>query len=105
MDALEIDGPPSKGEQGATAGRQKLRSNQRATVENFSDPPTPVNRNAEIGKREVSTELAFQPAKKLQQRGDLSGAERLFNVVLAMRPDPFGSRLPCGSVSALTDRL
>src|SRR6266436_407756 len=105
MDALEIHDTSSKGEQGTTAGRQKLRSNQRATVEKFSDPPAPVNRKAEIGKPEVSTELAFQAAKKLQERGDLSGAEPLFSVVLAMRPGHFGSLLALGSICALTDRL
>jgi tetratricopeptide (TPR) repeat protein len=105
MDALEIDGPPSKGEQGATAGRQKLSSNQRATAENFSDPPAPANRKAEIGKPEASTELAFQVAKKLQKRGDLSDAEPLFSVVLAMRPGHFGSLLALGSICALTNRL
>jgi tetratricopeptide (TPR) repeat protein len=105
MDALEIDGTPSEGERGTTAGRQQRRSNQRAAAEKFSDPPAPVNRKAEIGKPEVSTELAFQAARKLQERGDLNGAERLFNVVLAMRPDHFGSLLALGSICALTDRL
>jgi tetratricopeptide (TPR) repeat protein len=104
-DALEIDGTPSKGEQGATAGLQKRRSNQRATAEKFSDPPAPVNRKAEIGKLEAATELAFQVAKKLQERGDLSDAEPLFSVVLAMRPDHFGSLLALGSICAFTNRL
>src|SRR3984893_7839991 len=105
MDALGIDDTPSKGEPGATVGRQQRRSNQRATAEKFSDPPAPVNRKTEIGKPEISTELAFQAAKKLQERGDLNGAQRLFNVVLAMRPDHFGSLLALGSICALTDRL
>ena len=69
MDALEIDDTPSKGEQGATAGRQQRRSNQRAPAEKFSDPPAPINRKAEIGKLEAATERAFQVAKKLQERG------------------------------------
>jgi tetratricopeptide (TPR) repeat protein len=105
MDALEIDGTASKGERGATAGRQKRRSNQRATAENLSNPPAPANRKAEIGKPEAWTELAFQVAKKLQARGDLSDAEPLFSAVLATRPDHFGSLLGLGSICALTNRL
>jgi tetratricopeptide (TPR) repeat protein len=104
-DALEIDDTSSRGEQGATAAHQKRRSNQRVTAENFSGPPAPVNRKAEIGKPEAATELAFQAAKKLQARGDLSDAEPLFSVVLAMRPGHFGSLLALGSICALTNRL
>jgi tetratricopeptide (TPR) repeat protein len=59
----------------------------------------------EIGKPETRTELAFQLAKNLQERGDLSDAERLFSVVLAMRPGHFGSLLALGSICALTNRL
>src|SRR5216684_3768239 len=105
VDALEIEDTPSKAEQGATAGLQKRRSNQRAAAENFSEPPAPADRKAEIGKPEASTELAFRVAKKLQERGDLSDAEPLFRVVLAMRPDHFGSLLALGSICALTNRL
>jgi tetratricopeptide (TPR) repeat protein len=104
-DALEIDGTPSKGEQSANAGRQKRRSNQRATAENLSDPQVPGNRNADIGKPKAWTELTFQVAKKLQERGDLSDAEPLFGVVLAMRPGHFGSLLALGSICAVTNRL
>jgi tetratricopeptide (TPR) repeat protein len=91
IDALDIDGTRSKGEQDATAGRQEQRSNQRAT--------------AEIGKSEAATERAFQVARKLQERGDLRDAEPLFSVVLAMRPGHFGSLLGLGSICALTNRL
>ena len=105
MDALWVDGIPSEGERGATAGRQKRRLNQRATAENSSDPPAPANRKAEIGKAEVLTELAFQAAMKLRALGDLSGAEPLFGGVLAMRPGHFGSLLALGSIYAVTNRL
>ena len=105
MDALEVDGTASRDEQDAAAGRQRLRSKQRATAENFSGPPAPANRKAEIGKPEAPTELVFQVARKLQARGDLSDAEPLFGVVLAMRPGHFGSLLGLGSICALTDRL
>jgi tetratricopeptide (TPR) repeat protein len=90
MDALEIDDTPSKGERGTTVGRQTRRSNQRAT--------------AEIGKPEAATERAFQVAKKLQERGDLSDAEPLFSIVLAVRPGHFGSLLALGSICAVTNR-
>jgi tetratricopeptide (TPR) repeat protein len=105
LDALEIDGPASKGELGAAAGRHKRRSNQRATQENLSAPPVPANRKAEVGKPEAWTELAFQVAKKLQDRGDLSDAEPLFSVVLAMRPGHFGSLLALGAICAASNRL
>ncbi len=115
MDALEIDsspakgspakGSPAKGAPGAPAGRKKRRSDQRATAENVSEPPPPANRKAEIGKPEAGTELAFQAAKKLQQRGDLSDAEPLFRAVLAALPGHFGSLLALGSICAVTNRL
>jgi tetratricopeptide (TPR) repeat protein len=105
MDALEIDGTASKGERGATAGGQKPRSNQRATAENLSNPIAPADRKAESGKPEAWTELAFRVARKLLEREDLSDAEPLFNAVLAMRPDHFGSLLGLGSICAVTNRL
>jgi tetratricopeptide (TPR) repeat protein len=110
LDALEIDGTASKGgsskgEQGAAARRQKRRSNQRATQENLSASPVPAHQRAEVGKPEAWTELAFQVAKKLQDRGDLSDAEPLFSVVLAMRPGHFGSLLALGAICAANNRL
>lgn len=105
MDALEIDSPPSRRGQGAAAGRQKRRSNQRARAESLPHAPAPAVRKAEVGKPEALTELAFQVARKLQARGDLSDAEPLFGAVLAMRPGHFGSLLALGSICALTSRL
>jgi tetratricopeptide (TPR) repeat protein len=106
LDALEIDGPASKGEQqGATAGRQKRRSNQRVSAENLSNPPVPVHRKAEIGSPKAWTELAFKVAKKLHERGDLGDAEPLFSAVLSTRPDHFGSLLALGAICATTNRL
>jgi tetratricopeptide (TPR) repeat protein len=105
MDALEIDGARSKSEPRAPAGRHKRRSNQRATAENLSDPPIPAPLQAETGKPQAWTELAFQVAKKLQERGDLGDAEPLFSIVLATRPDHFGSLLALGTICASTERL
>jgi tetratricopeptide (TPR) repeat protein len=105
MDALEIDSSPSETAPGVAAGRQKRRSNQRATAENLSALSAPANRKAEIGKPEAGTELVFQAAKKLQQRGDLSDAELLFGAVLAVLPGHFGSLLALGSICAVTNRL
>ena len=109
MDALEIDSSPSRAAPGATAGRQTRLSNQRATAEIISDPPAPANHEPEIGKAgtgepEAWTELAFQVARKLQERGDLSDAEPLFSIVLAVRPGHFGSLLGLGSICAVTNR-
>ena len=104
LDALGIDGSASKGAQGPAAERKKLRSNQRTTVKNPSEPP-PAVREAEIGKLEAGTEFAFQVAKKLLERGDLGDAEPLFGVVLAIRPDHFGSLLALGSICAATNRI
>ena len=105
VDALWIDSTPSKGERGATAGRRERRSNQRVAAENLSDPPAPANRQAEIDKPGALTELAFQAARKLQARGDLSDAEPLFSAVLATCPGHFGSLLALGSICAVTNRL
>jgi tetratricopeptide (TPR) repeat protein len=105
IEALKLDTAASKGDQGANAGRHKRRSNQRATAEHLSATPTPANRKAEIGKPEAWTELAFKVAKKLQERGDLTDAEPLFSVVLAMRPGHFGSTLALGAICAATNRL
>jgi tetratricopeptide (TPR) repeat protein len=105
MDALEGNSSPSQGAQGTTAGRQEPRLNQRATAENLPGQPTPTNRKVETGKSEDWAEPAFQVAKKLQRRGDLSDAEPLFGLVLAMRPGHFGSLLGLGSICAVTKRL
>ena len=102
MDALEIDSSASEDAQGVTAGPRKPRPDQRATAEN---PSAPADRKVEIRKLEAWTELAFQAAKKLQARGDLSDAEPLLGVVLEMRPDHFGSLLALGSICAITNRL
>ena len=103
LDALKIDGAPAKGEPSVPAGRHKRRSNQRVTQEGVSAPPAAANWKAEIGKPEAWTELAFQVAKKLQERGDLGDAEPLFSIVLAMRPDHFGSLLALGAIYAATN--
>ena len=105
IDALEIDSSPSDGERGASAVLQEWRSNQGTPAENLSDPRAPANHKAEIAKPKALTELAFQVAKKLQARGDLSDAEPLFGVVLAIRPGHFGSLLALGAICAATDRL
>jgi tetratricopeptide (TPR) repeat protein len=101
MDGLGVESSPSKRAQGATAARQERRSNRRAAPEN-TEPL--ANREAEIGKKEALAELAFQTAKKLQERGELSDAEPLFGGVLAMRPGHFGSLLALGSICAVTNR-
>jgi tetratricopeptide (TPR) repeat protein len=103
MDALKTDS--GNGQQGAATGRQKRRSNQRRPTENLSDPSAPADRNPAIGEREAVTERAFQVAKKLQARGDLSDAEPIFSTVLAMCPVHFGSLLALGSICALSNRL
>jgi tetratricopeptide (TPR) repeat protein len=105
MDALKIDNTASKGEGVAPAGREKRRSNQRASAENLSDAPAPASRQVEIDKPGAWTELAFQVARKLQERGDLSDAEPLFSVVLGVRPAHFGSLLALGAICASTNRL
>ena len=104
MDALGIENSASKEPQGATAARQKRRPSQRAPAETLSEPETPANRKDETGKLETGTELVFQVAKKLQDRGDVSDAEQLFGVVLAIRPGHFGSLLALGSICAVTNR-
>jgi tetratricopeptide (TPR) repeat protein len=105
IDALEIEGAASRAEPGAAAGRHKRRSNYRATQERVQEdaPASPVP--APVGKPGAWTELAFQVAKKLHERGDLSDAEPLFSVVLAMRPGHFGSLLALGAICASTNRL
>jgi len=105
MDALEIDGTRSRAGQDEASGRQRRRSHRRATAKNRSDPPAPSNRRAAIGRPEPWTEPAFQVAKKLQDRGDLSDAEPLFSVVLAMHPRHLGSLLAMGAICACTSRL
>jgi tetratricopeptide (TPR) repeat protein len=104
MDALGIDSSASEDAQGAAAAFQKRWSNQHTPTDNLPDPPAHPNQNqkAEIGEPEA--ELAFQVARKLQARGDLSDAESVLRVVLAMRPDHFGSLLALGSICALTNR-
>jgi tetratricopeptide (TPR) repeat protein len=103
MDALGVDSAPSKGAPQSATARQERRSNRRAAAKNLSDPP--ANWKADIDKKEALAELAFQTAKKLQERGELSDAEPLFAGVLAMRPGHFGSLLALGSICAVTNRL
>jgi tetratricopeptide (TPR) repeat protein len=107
MEALGLDGPSSssRADQGVTASRSKRGSKRPATVESPSSPPAPVNREAEVGKPEAWTDLAFEAAKKLQDRGDLINAEQLFRAVLALRATHFGSLLGLGTICASTNRL
>jgi tetratricopeptide (TPR) repeat protein len=104
IDALEGASAPPQDAQGAAAGRQEPRSILHAPEER-SRQPAPTNRQAEIRKFEERTEAAFRVARKLQKRGELSDAEPLFGLVLAIRPDHFGSLLGLGSICAVTDRL
>jgi tetratricopeptide (TPR) repeat protein len=104
VDALEGISAPHQDVQGAAAGRQEPRSNLRAPEEQ-SRQPAPTNRQAEIRKFEERTEATFRVARKLQKRGELSDAEPLFGLLLAMRPGHFGSLLGLGSICAVTDRL
>ena len=99
MDALEGASAPS---QDAGTKRQEPRLTRRTTAENLSGPAAPTNRWTEIGR---FTGAAFRVARKLQQRGNLSDAEPLFGLVLAMCPGHFGSLLGLGSICAVTNRL
>ena len=60
---------------------------------------------SEAGKSEAWTELAFEVARKLQERRDFTNAEQLFGLVLAQRPTHYGSLLGLGSIRASTNRL
>jgi tetratricopeptide (TPR) repeat protein len=105
MDALAIDSSPAKGAQGANAGRDRQRSHQRARSENRSNRPAPAGREVQKGKPEAWTELAFQVARKLQERGELTDAEQLYKAVLGSRPSHYGSLLALGLICASTSRL
>ena len=61
--------------------------------------------DAQAGKPEAWAERTFEAATKLRERGDLSDAEPLFSVVLAMNSRHFGSLLALGSICSVTDRL
>jgi tetratricopeptide (TPR) repeat protein len=106
MDALDLDDPSSsKVDQGAIVGRYERSSKRPATVENTSSPPAPLNREADVGKPEAWTDLAFEAAKKLQERGDLTHAEQLFGAVLAQRPTHYGSLLGMGAICGGSNRI
>jgi tetratricopeptide (TPR) repeat protein len=112
MDALEMEDTPAKNmhdmpanaTQDTSAGRPKRRSHQRAVAERPPALQVPAPPEAESGEPAAWTELAFKVAKKLQDGGDLSNAEPLYSVVLAMRPSHFGSLLGLGSICAVTNR-
>ncbi|HZR90205.1 MAG TPA: sulfotransferase [Bradyrhizobium sp.] len=114
MDALEMDDPPAKATQDASAGRTKRRSNQRAMAERPSaqrtpaqarpESLTPESAKPENAKPPAWTEQAFKVAKKLQDGGDLTNAEPLYKSVLEVRPGHFGSLLGLGSICAVTNR-
>ncbi len=107
MDALGIDDPSSsRADQGATVSRPKRGSKRPATADNLSNPPDPVNREAEVGRPAAAwPDLACEVAHKLRERGDLANAEQLFSAVLAQRPAHYSSLLGLGSVCASTGRF
>jgi tetratricopeptide (TPR) repeat protein len=106
MDALGLDDPSSqRADQGKIVSRAKRGSKRPATAGSASSPPAAVNREAEPGKPEAWTDLAFEAAKKLQERGDLADAEQLFSAVLAARSNHYGSLLALGAICASTGRL
>jgi tetratricopeptide (TPR) repeat protein len=107
MDALGIDDPTvSKAEQGAIASRSKRSSKRPATTDKTSSAPASVNREAEVAKPATAwPDLAFEVAKKLQERGDLAGAEQLFNAVLVLLPNHYGALLGLGTICAGSNRL
>jgi len=59
----------------------------------------------DASKPEAWTELAFEVARKLQERRDFTNAEQLFSLVLAVRPTHYGSLLGLGSIRASSNRL
>jgi len=107
MDALGIDDPSSsKADQGAIVSRSKRGSKRPATVDDPSNPPDPVNREAEAGKPAAAwPDLASEVAHKLRERGDLANAEQLFSAALAQRPTHYSSLLGLGSICASTGRF
>ncbi len=70
-----------------------------------SATPDPGTAKPDVSKPEAWTELAFEVAKKLQERRDFANAERLFTLVLALRPAHYGSLLGLGSIRAIANRL
>ncbi len=106
VETLEIEGfAVNKGARGTSAGRHKRRSHQGGRSESRSNLPAPESREAHEGKPERWTELAFQVARKLQERGELADAEKLYKAVLGSRPDHYGSLLALGLICASTNRL
>jgi tetratricopeptide (TPR) repeat protein len=106
IDALDIDDAPAKkGARETSAGRHKRRSHHGGRSESRSNPTAPEGRETQKGKPERWTELAFQVARKLQERGELADAEQLYKAVLGSRPDHYGSLLALGLICASTNRL
>jgi tetratricopeptide (TPR) repeat protein len=113
IDTLDLDDPPAKGPAngpakgaaGTSTERSKRRSRQGAKLENLSDLPAPKGREIQEDEPEAWTELAFQVARKLQERGELIDAEQLYTAVLRSRPSHYGSLLALGLICASANRL
>ena len=70
-----------------------------------SEPTKSELVGSETAKPEAWVDLAFEVARKLQERKDFTNAEQLFGLVLALRPTHYGSLLGLGSIRASFNRL
>jgi len=131
LEALEIEGYVSREGQGASVARQEQPATSQqpprafdpadarsamaksATAKPKTARPEPAKpepaksepAKSEPVKPEAWTELAFEVAKKLQERRDFTNAEQLYGLVLALRPTHYGSLLGLGSIRASSNRL
>jgi tetratricopeptide (TPR) repeat protein len=133
LEALEIERPASRAEQ--KGEREARPATERATADRLptvpsSAAPGPAKGESAIAKSEAAkseaakseaakseaakpdaskpeawTELAFEVARKLQERRDFTNAEQLFSLVLALRPTHYGSLLGLGTIRANANRL
>ncbi len=95
LDALKIVEPGSGDERRKADDRPRKPATGRA--EESSPPPSATaDREALTVRPGASAELAFDVAKKLQERGDVANAEQLFRFVLTMRPNHYGASVGIG---------
>jgi len=130
LEALEIERPASSEQSGSAerearpaaarqlpmvpapshpkAATEKAATAKSATAKSAvakSEPAKSEVAKSEAAKPEAWTELAFEVARKLQERRDFTNAEQLFGLVLALRPTHYGALLGLGSIRASTSRL
>src|SRR5450631_4042473 len=106
IDVLESDRSSARAAPAATEQRQDQIAPAEAPPAPAEAPPAPAetspapaaaaDQTVETGQPATWTELAFQVARKLLERGDPVNAEALFSIVLATRPGHFGSLLALG---------